>query len=329
MHLLLDVPKSWSLKNKLIGMSTSVLITGGAGFVGTNLAFRLLREGNYKIYVLDNFSNTSNRKYLQTSENLVVHDADLKDKDALNQYLKGKDYVVHLAAHTYVRESIEDPDYNFRENVITTFNLLNSSVKAGVKHFVFASTGAAIGNQTPPIHEEMVAKPISPYGASKLTGEAYCSAFSEISDMRCTALRFSNVYGPYSEHKTSVVTKFIKRFMNDEEIEIYGDGTQTRDYLYVEDLCEVFLGIFRSSYKFNIFQVASGVETSLNSLIDILEDKFNKRIRRKYLDFNKGEVRYNYADISKVKKILSFSLNYTLEEGISRTIEWYLNDRKS
>jgi UDP-glucose 4-epimerase len=291
-------------------MSGKALITGGAGFIGTNLVSRLLRDGNYEVHVVDNFSNTANEKHLQGRDNLIVHRADLKDESSLSEHLEGMDYVVHLAAHTYVRESIED--------------LLNRAAKAGVKHFVFASTGAAIGNQTPPIHEEMVAKPISPYGASKLVGEAYCRVFAEISDMHCTALRFSNCYGPYSEHKTSVVAKFIKRIVNDEELEIYGDGTQTRDYLYVGDLGDVFLSIFKADYKFNIFQLASGVETSLNSLIDVLEKKFNRRVRRKYLDFNKGEVRYNYADVSKAKKILSFNPETGLEEGISRTVNWFL-----
>lgn len=305
-------------------MSGKVLITGGAGFIGTNLVFRLLREGNYRVYVLDNFSNTANRRFLDGHEGLAIYDADLKDEASVSRYLKGMDYVVHLAAHTYVRESIEDPATNFKENVITTFNLLNNAAKEGVKHFVFASTGAAIGNQTPPIHEAMVAKPISPYGASKLVGEAYCRAFAEISDMRCTALRFSNIYGPYSEHKTSAVAKFIRRIANDEEIEIYGDGTQTRDYLYVEDMGDAFLNIFKADYKFNIFQLASGVETPLNSLIDILEKKFNRSVRRKCLDFNKGEVRFNYADISKARKVLSFNPKTTLEEGISMTVDWFL-----
>tara|TARA_B100002003_G_scaffold194245_1_gene183824 strand:- start:3143 stop:4069 length:927 start_codon:yes stop_codon:yes gene_type:complete len=303
--------------------SIRVLITGGAGFIGVNLTRHLLAKGDYDVYVLDNFSN-SIREYLPDDSKLTVYQDDLSNSKNLPRYLQDKDYVVHLAAHTYVRESIEYPSHNFQENAVVTFHLLNASAKAGVKHFIFASTGAVIGNHPPPIHEELVARPISPYGASKLVGEAYCNVFSEISDMKCTILRFSNIYGPYSIKKTSVVAKFIKLVMNSYCIEIYGDGSQTRDYLYVEDLCDLVVKTFGCDYKSNLFQVASGEGTSLNALINLLEENFNKKIDKKYLGFNKGEVKYNYAKVSKAEKVLKFYPRVSLEIGIKKTIGWFL-----
>lgn len=286
--------------------------------------FRLLATGRYKVYVLDNCSIEDNLPYLKNQENLVLYKADIKEKKLLPGYMEGKDFLVHLAAHTYVLESIENPKHNFEENAVATFHLLDCAAKAGIKHFIFASTGAVVGNQPPPIHEAMPCCPLSPYGASKLAGEAYCRVFSEITDMSCTVFRFSNLFGPYSRHKNSVVAKFIKRILNDQEIEIYGDGSQTRDYLYVDDLCDLFLKAFESDYKFNIFQVASGVGTSLNALMDILEKKINKKIKRKNTDFKKGEVRFNYADISKAKEFFSYKPKVGLEEGIEKTIKWFL-----
>ena len=169
----------------------------------------------------------------------------------------------------------------------------------------------------------MTQQPISPYGASKLVGESYCRVFSEIRGMSCTVFRFSNVFGPFSRHKTSVVSKFIRRILDDQEIEIYGDGSQTRDYLYVENLCELFLEVFESNYKFNIFQVATGIETSLNKLIDLLERQLDRKARRKYKEFNKGEVRFNFADISKVRKVLGYKPEIDIEEGVRKTIQWF------
>ncbi len=303
----------------------TILITGGAGFIGANLALRLAAEKKNKIFILDSFLIKDNIERLKNHENISVHQGDLKDRAFLQDILEEKDFVIHLAAHTYVLESVTNPSFNFEENAVTTFYLLEACAKKGVKHFVFASTGAVLGGQIPPIHEKMLQTPISPYGASKLVGESYCRVFSEISDMSCTALRFSNVYGPYSWHKTSVVAKFIKKILNGEEIEIYGDGSQTRDYLYVENLCELFIEIFESDYKFNVFQVASGVETPLNDLIDLLETKLGKNVKRKYLGFNKGEVKFNYADISKVKDLLSYQPKIQFEDGIEKTIDWFLS----
>jgi len=303
-----------------------VLITGGAGFVGANLVFRLMGAKNedYQVTVLDNLSTDANYRHLMGLKNLTIHTLDLKEVDRLDDIIRGTDFLLHLAGHTYVRQSIKDPGYDFKENAINSFNLLNKSSRLGVKHFIFASTGAVVGNQDQPLHEGLFPQPISPYGASKLTVEMYCHVFSQISDMACTALRFSNLFGPFSQHKTSVVSKFIQRILNDQEIEIYGDGSQTRDYLYTENLCDIFLKILKLDYKFNVFQIASGRETPLNDLIDIIEEKVKKKAKRKYTDFIKGEVRYSAVNISKANKILDYNPEISLEEGIEETVNWFL-----
>jgi UDP-glucose 4-epimerase len=305
-----------------------ILITGGAGFVGTNLVFRLLDESSsgYHISILDNLSTDANYQYLKGIKNLTIHKMNLNEVNRLDNIIQGTDYLIHLAGHTYVRQSIKDPGYDFCENAINSFNLLNKSSKLGVKHFIFASTGAVVGNQDQPLKEDLFPQPISPYGASKLTAEMYCHVFSQISDMKCTALRFSNLFGPFSQHKTSVVSKFIQKILNKDEIEIYGDGSQTRDYLYTENLCDIFLKILDQDYKFNVFQVASGRETPLNELIDIIEEKMNKKAKRKYTDFIKGEVRYSAVNISKAKTILNYEPKISLEKGIEETIHWFLKE---
>ncbi|MCK5746387.1 MAG: NAD-dependent epimerase/dehydratase family protein, partial [Oricola sp.] len=211
------------------------LITGGCGFIGANLVTELERRGESDIVVFDNES-------LGKRENLLdfkgeFFKGDLRDCEALRQALEGVGTVVHLAAHTRVIESVEDPRSNFNENVIGTFNLLEECRRAGVKRLINASTGGAILGEAPsPVHEGLAPQPLSPYGASKLAAEGYCSAFSGSYGVKCASLRFSNIYGPRSYHKDSVVARFIKQILAGDELVIYGDGSQVRDYLYIGDL---------------------------------------------------------------------------------------------
>src|SRR5690349_5701465 len=208
-----------------------VLITGGAGFVGTNLVAHLAGTGGYNIVVLDNESLGSARHLAGFGVEFVK--ADILDEAALDRSLRNIDIVVHLAADTRVVDSITEPTHNFRTNVIGTFTLLQRARAAGVKRFVSASTGGAILGEAPaPIHEDLPARPTSPYGASKLAAEGYCSAFREAYGLSTVSLRFSNIYGERSFHKGSVVAHFFKSILKGEDLVIYGDGSQVRDYLY-------------------------------------------------------------------------------------------------
>jgi UDP-glucose 4-epimerase len=239
------------------------LVTGGCGFIGTALISRLMSEGGHHIRVLDNLlvgtredlarvckfaevtslftshtsvSDSSNDSPSNLQCELIV--GDITDAQTCIACAEDADVIVHLAANTGVGPSVEDPRKDMEANVIGTFNMLESARLRKVSRFVFASSGAPVGECEPPIHEEMAAHPVSPYGASKLAGEGYCSAYHRTFGLETVALRFGNVYGPGSSHKNSVIAKFIKQALNGKALEIYGDGSQTRDFIYIDDLIE-------------------------------------------------------------------------------------------
>ncbi len=212
-----------------------VLITGGAGFIGSNLCRHLLTVGGYQVTVLDNLSAGQIEPDLPDGVKVVF--GDYTDEGTLAGCLRGVDAVVHLAALSGVIDSVVDPKPSFRVNVEGSFQLLQLARRAKVEKLINASTGGALlGEVKPPISEDMAPSPLSPYGASKLAVEGYCSAFAGAYGFPCATLRFSNIYGPRSAHKKSVVAAFIKNIIREEPLVVYGDGTQQRDYLYVGDL---------------------------------------------------------------------------------------------
>ena len=226
------------------------LITGGAGFIGTNLISYLLKQKEeINIRVLDNLSVGSledlarictfkeiNRndilsagnKFSNTEVELLT--GDIKDPNTCIDAARGMETIVHLAANTGVAPSVSDPRADMEANVIGTFNMLEAAKENKSRAFIFASSGAPVGEVEPPIHEELAPHPVSPYGASKLAGEAYCSAYKRSFGLNSVILRFGNVFGPRSKNKSSVVAKFIQQSLKGEALEIYGDGTQTRDF---------------------------------------------------------------------------------------------------
>ena len=248
-----------------------LLITGGCGFVGVNLIDFLRREADYDIVVLDNLS-LGRKEYLEPYRVRVLA-GDICNPAIVNEALAGVSTVVHLAADTRVIESIQNPRLNFEVNVIGTFNLIEAAKKAGIEQFVFASTGGAIvGQVDPPVHEQIPPRPISPYGASKLAAEGYLSAYFGSYGMKTTALRFSNVYGPRSYHKGSVVAQFFKNILGGKDISVYGDGTQTRDFVYVDDICRAILLALSTTAGGQVYQLGSGSPTSVNQLLELIRD---------------------------------------------------------
>lgn len=241
---------------------TSILITGGAGFIGVNLVLALMPTGA-KLRVLDNLSAGQARDLRGLPVELQV--GDICNPQDVDRAMREVNLVVHLAAHTGVRESLTDPETGMKINVGGTLQLLQSAVHYGIERFVFASTGGAIvGEALPPIHEEMPPRPLSPYGASKLAGEGYCSAFWGSYGLRTVVLRFSNIYGPFSYHKGSVVAKFFRQLRAGGRLTIYGDGGQTRDFLYVDDLCHAIATALHADLPFGeAIQLGSGRETSI------------------------------------------------------------------
>jgi UDP-glucose 4-epimerase len=308
----------------------NILITGGCGFIGINLINYLQNSPIFNIIVLDNLS-LGKKEYLAGFDVEIVV-GDIRDASLVKKVVKGVDGVIHLAADTRVMDSITNPDVNFAVNVTGTYNLLRAAQEAGVEHFVFASTGGAIiGDAIPPVHESMVPRPISPYGASKLCGEAYCSAFAGSYGMKTVALRFSNVYGPYSYHKGSVVAAFFKRILAGQPLIVYGDGSQTRDFVFAKDLCAAIVKSLSLDQGGEAFQLGSGVETSVNELIAAIQQVIHPHdeFRITYEPPRQGEIQRTYSDITKARRYLGFHPEVKLPEGLRATWEWFLARRDS
>ena len=323
------------------------LITGGCGFIGTALVRSLMDEGGHGVRVVDNLAVGTREDLASVCEfeeghggsitsgvELVV--GDIRDEGLALQAAEGADAIVHLAANTGVGPSVEDPRGDCMSNVVGTLNFLESARHGGVPRFVFASSGGTvIGETEPPIHEEMAPHPVAPYGASKLAGEGYCSAYYQTFGIRTVALRFGNVYGPGSVHKVrNAVPRFITRSMKREPLEIYGDGSQTRDYVYVDDLIRALrLAATAEGIGGEIFQIATSAETSVNELIErlmpVLGEAGIENVEVRRTAPRAGDVQRNYADTSKARRMLGWKPEVDLDEGLQRTVEWFLQGSKA
>ena len=318
------------------------LVTGGCGFIGRALISELLATGEHRVRVLDNLSVGTRTDLARVaafdeisapgddwSRDLALLAGDILDPGAVATGLAGADVVVHLAANTGVAPSVADPMADCRINVIGTLNLLEGCRATSVGRFVFASSGAPLGVQTPPLHEEMAPHPASPYGASKLSGEGYCSAYYHCFGVETVTLRFGNVYGEGSGHKQSVVAKFIKEALQGETLELYGDGTQTRDFIHISDL---IAAIERAASVPGIggetFQIATAHETTVremtNTLIAALEAEGVTRPETCFGEKRDGDVMRNYSDTSKAQTHLDWRARVPLDDGLRRTIRYFI-----
>lgn len=304
-------------------MIRTVLVTGGAGFIGSALAGRLVARGD-RVRIIDDLSAGSPRYLDGVDVDLV--EASLSDRDAVRAAIVGADAVVHLAARAGIVDSITSPMATFRANVVDTVELLETARQAGIGRFVLASSNAVIGNAEPPLDEEMPARPLSPYGASKLAGEAYCQAYAASFGMVACALRFSNVYGPRSLHKKSVVATWLRAIFEDEPIVVHGTGEQTRDFIYVDDLAD---GIIASldgpaeDVAGEVFQVGTGTETTVNELADGVRQASNRPVQIQHAAGRAGEAMRNVGRVEKAAARLGFRAGVPIIEGLEATAAWF------
>lgn len=299
-------------------------MTGGCGFIGVNLA-RSLAAAGYTPVAYDNLS-TGRLGDGHAAGYVDVIEADVLDADALATAATGVYGVVHMAAQTGVVDSVNDPRRDLEVNVVGTLNALIAARDSGASSFVFASSGAPLGSVEPPGHEGLAPRPLSPYGASKLAGEGLCSAFAGSYGLPATALRFTNVYGPFSYHKGSVVAAFMKQIMDGDELVVYGDGSQTRDFLYVDDLCRAVVAVLDRRPRGDLFQLGTGIETSVNELVERLVKVFRDRevvVRNE--PARAGEIARNFSDISRARAALDYRPSVGLDEGLQTTREWFVN----
>jgi UDP-glucose 4-epimerase len=302
-----------------------ILVTGGAGFIGSNLVRHLSECGDYAIVVLDNLS--AGQEFTDLSCGVRFVRGDLTNKKVIADCLSNVDAVVHLAALSGVVDSIEDPHASFAINVAGSFQLLELARTANVRQIINASTGGALlGDVVPPINEAMAPRPLSPYGASKLAVEGYCSAFAGAYGLCCATLRFSNVYGPSSGHKKSVVAAFMRNIIRGQPLTVYGDGTQQRDYLYVDDLVRGIEAALRRDLK-GTFQLGSGKPTTLLELIDMLGKVTGRNFNVQFRPGRAGEVHRTWCDISKAELEIDYSAPTNIEQGLRQTWDWFLANR--
>jgi UDP-glucose 4-epimerase len=320
------------------------LITGGCGFIGRNLVRSLLSKSGLAIRIVDDLS-TGTRQDLaavchfdelgvndltrESTQRVALVVGDIRDEAFSLQVTGGIDAIIHLAANTGVAPSVADPRSDCLNNVIGTLNYLEASRHHGIKRFVFASSGAPIGDCEPPLHEELPAHPVSPYGASKLAGEAYCSAYKRSFGIDTVALRFGNCYGPFSSHKGSIVAKFIRQALAGEEWEIFGDGIQTRDFIYVDDVTDAIMRAARAhDIGGEAFQIATSRETTVcelaEQLLEILASHQIKIAGVHHVNARVGDVRRNFSDTTKARTRLGWSPRVSLDEGLRRTVRWFL-----
>lgn len=321
------------------------LITGGCGFIGRALITELLKQENYQVRVLDNLSTGTRTDLAEVADFQGIRDGkdwsarvsllegDILDRSAVDVALQGADVVIHLAANTGVPQSVEDPMTDCQTNVIGVVNMLEGCRAAGTSRMVFASSGAPLGVQTPPLHEEMAPHPASPYGASKLAGEGYCSAYYHCFGVETVVLRFGNVYGEGSAHKGSVVAKFIKEAIAGERLEIYGDGTQTRDFIHISDLVAAIQKAAKvPGIGGETFQIATAFETTVaemtEKLLVAMEAEGMTRPETFFGPTRDGDVHRNFSDTSKAKERLGWTPAVTMEDGLRRTVRFFLERDK-
>ncbi len=305
------------------------LVTGGAGFIGSHIVERLLKEGNF-VRVLDNFSSGKKSNLPASSVNFELIKGDICDLKTCLRACKGMDYVIHQAALRSVPKSLVNPyEYN-KVNIDGTLNMLKSAHESGVKRFVFASSSSVYGDAKKfPEKETDIPLLISPYALSKLAGEYYCRIFSEIYGLETVSLRYFNVFGPrqaLDDQYAVVIPKFISSMIKDECPPIFGNGKQSRDFTYVDNVVEANLRAATTSrIKCEVLNVANGNTVSILDLVAALNRILGKKIKPKLLPIRKGDVFKTLADISTLKRKIGYSTKVDFFEGLKRTVEYFKN----
>jgi len=310
-----------------------VLISGGAGFIGSHLADALV-EKNYSVSILDNFSSGKEENIKAIKNKIELIHGDILDKELLLKATKNVDYVFHLAAQTSVVESIKDPLKTFEINTKGTRFLFYACAKNKVKKVIFASSAAVYGdNLKLPKKESFKPSPISAYGLSKYMAEKLSNLFYKKTKLKIISLRYFNVYGPRQDEKSNyagVISKFISSILKNQQPIVFGDGTQTRDFVYVKDVVKAnLLAMEKENLNNDIINIASSKPTSILDLIKTINKLTNKTIEPIFKEAREGEIKHSYASIEKAKKVLGFKPEYDLQKGLKETIEWYKKNIKN
>lgn len=306
---------------------TIALVTGGAGFIGSHLATALLQRG-YEVRILDNFSTGKRENLAPILDKITLFEASITDGAALQAAMAQVDYVFHQAAIPSVPRSVEDPETCHEINVNGTFRLLLAARDAGVKRVVYAASSSAYGDITGEYkHEAMPPRPLSPYGAAKLMGEYYMQVFYQTYGLETVCLRYFNVFGPRQDptsEYSAVIPKFITAIQHGKHPIIYGDGLQSRDFTYIDNVIHGnLLAATCPEPAGHVMNIACGEQYSLLDLVNILNHYMGTEVEPEFAPPRTGDIKHSRADISKAGALMGYEPQVGFEEGIARTIEWF------
>lgn len=302
------------------------LVTGGAGFIGSNIV-DALKSAGHEIAIIDNLSTGKEENI--NPEASFFH-VDITDSEALKGIFQNfkPEIVFHVAAQIDLRKSVEYPSFDAAVNVVGSVNLFNLCVQYGVKRIIFSSTGGALYGEQEKIlaHEDSPIEPLSPYGVSKYCAEQYLNYFKRLYGIERVILRYGNVYGPRQDPlgEAGVIAIFTNKILNCETLTVYGDGNQTRDYIFIEDV--VRANLLSIEGKEGIYNIGTGVETSVNHIIELFSKILEKDIKPIYTQPRKGEIYRIALNTEKAKMELGFEVKFSFEEGLRKTIQWYRID---
>lgn len=317
-----------------MSMTEKVLVTGGAGFIGSNLAEELIKKGA-KVSILDNFVTGFRENLDEIGGDFEFVEGDLNDDDKLGAALENVDIVFHQAALPSVPRSVENPLETHNACVNGTFNLLLKSKERNVRRLIYAASSSAYGDQeTLPKIETMIPKPLSPYAAAKLMGEYYCQVFSRVYNLETVCLRYFNVFGPRqnpSSMYSGVISRFIDSLMTGKTPVIYGDGEQSRDFTFIANVVDANIKAAQTKNGISeIINVANGERISLNELLEVLKKITGKSdVQADYQAERKGDVKHSQADNTRAIEWLNYEKLFDLEEGLQQTIQWWRTSRFS
>ena len=309
-------------------MMKKYIVTGGAGFIGSALVRGLLAFRDESVEVIDNLSTGREHNLTEVESQIAFHRADIRDFDAVRSVIDGADTVFHIAAIPSVPKSIVDPVPSHESNIDGTFNVLRACVDGKVRKLVYAASSSAYGDTLVlPKIETMQPNPKSPYAAQKLMGEYYCSAFSSCYGLDATSLRFFNVYGPRQDPGSpysGVISVFMTCLLQHTSPTIYGDGEQTRDFTFIDDVVDLVIKASKApGVAGKVFNAGNGNRYSLNQIWDLLQKIEGVSIPAKYGLARAGDVRDSQADTTAAVRELGHAPRFTIEEGLRRTLEWY------
>lgn len=318
-------------------MKETILITGGAGFIGSNLIKKLLSLGTYKVLVVDNFDDfyskeikLSNIKQFSNQTDFYFTEGDILDNSLLDSFNEKIDVIVHLAAKAGVRPSIIDPSKYQKVNEAGTLNLLEFAKKNKIQRFLFASSSSVYGvnNNVPWNEDDKLLTPISPYAATKLSSEMMGHVYSYLFDVNFIALRFFTVYGP-GQRPDLAIHKFFNLINENKEIEVYGDGSTYRDYTFVDDIIDGVISsiTYSRSCKFEIINLGNNKTIKVMELIGLIEQIIHKKANIKFLPEQAGDVPKTFANISKASEILKYSPKTDIFNGLTIFYEWFLKNK--